>query len=79
MAWPITPRLVHLLLLLALLTLPSYGSVTHRFTSRNAQQLFNNALVERQLEGDDAAVADAAEAQALAYGELVSCMHCSSV
>ena len=75
-------RLMQLTCLLVLL-MPILGSVTHRFTSRYAQNgLFNGELAERQhlrenaavrrlADGDDAAAADAAEAQALMDGEFV--------
>jgi hypothetical protein len=56
--------------------MPAWGSVTHRFTARynnvqpNGESLFNGEFTrERWLEGDDAAAADAAQAQAVAQGE----------
>lgn len=56
-------------LALLLLLVPALGSVTHRLTARYSNELFNGELVDRdlrRLDGDDAAAADAAEAQALA-------------
>ena len=76
-------RLMQLICLLVPL-MPTRGSVTHRFTSRYAQNgLFEGELTERQhsrdnaaarrlADGDDAAAANATEAQALMDGEFAA-------
>jgi hypothetical protein len=70
-------RLLQRTLAFILLATPAFGSLTHRLAARYSPdntQLFNRELdrnlVDRELEGDDAAAADAAEAQALANGEI---------
>jgi hypothetical protein len=70
-------RLLQRTIAFLLLTTPAFGSLTHRLAARYSPdntQLFDGELdrnlVDRELDGDDAAAADAAEAQALANGEI---------